>query len=83
MFSLKAGLSLGAAMAGWLISAYGYVPNVKQTAAALLGIRLTISIYPAIFYVIIVSCLIFYQIDNKLNLQIQDDLTERRKQFQN
>ena len=83
MFSLKAGLSLGAAMAGWLISAYGYVPNVKQTAEALLGIRLTISIYPVIFYAIIVSCLIFYQIDKKLNLQIQDDLTERRKQFQN
>jgi glycoside/pentoside/hexuronide:cation symporter, GPH family len=83
MFSLKTGLSLGAAMAGWLISAYGYVPNMKQTASALLGIRLTISIYPAIFYAIIVSCLIFYQIGKKLNLQIQDDLTERRKQFQN
>lgn len=83
MFSLKTGLSLGAAMAGWLISAYGYVPNMKQTAATLMGIRLTISLYPAIFYAIIVSCLIFYPIDKKLNLQMQDDLTERRRQFQN
>jgi Na+/melibiose symporter-like transporter len=82
MFSLKAGLSLGGAIAGWLLSAYGYVPNVEQTAKALLGIRLTISIYPAIFYVIIVLFLVFYQIGKKLNIQIQDELAERRKQFQ-
>jgi Na+/melibiose symporter-like transporter len=82
MFSLKAGLSLGGAIAGWLLSAYGYVPNVEQTAKALMGIRLTISIYPAIFYAIIMVCLVFYQIGKKLNIQIQDELAERRKQFQ-
>jgi GPH family glycoside/pentoside/hexuronide:cation symporter len=82
MFSLKAGLSLGGAIAGWLLSAYGYIPNVQQTAKALLGIRLTISIYPAILYCLIVMCLIFYQIGKKLNLQIQDELAERRKKFQ-
>jgi len=82
MFSLKAGLSLGGAIAGWLLSAYGYIPNVQQTTKALLGIRLTISVYPAIFYAIIISCLIFYQIGRKLNIQIQDELAERRKQFQ-
>jgi len=64
------------------LSGYGYVPNVQQTAKALLGIRLTISVYPAIFYVIIIGFLIFYQIGKKLNLQIQDELAERRKQFQ-
>jgi GPH family glycoside/pentoside/hexuronide:cation symporter len=83
MFSLKAGLSLGGAIAGWLLSAYGYVPNVQQTAEALLGIRLTISVYPAVFYGIIIGCLVFYQIGKKLNIQIQDELAERRKQFQN
>ncbi|MBN1567688.1 MAG: MFS transporter [Acidobacteria bacterium] len=83
MFSLKAGLSLGGAIAGWLLSAYGYVPNVEQTTKALLGIRLTISVYPAIFYAIIIWCLVFYQIGKKLNIQIQDELAERRKQFQN
>jgi GPH family glycoside/pentoside/hexuronide:cation symporter len=83
MFSLKAGLSFGSAIAGWLLSAYGYIPNVQQNVKALLGIRLTISIFPAIFYAIIVSCLIFYPIGRKLNVQIQDELAERRKQFQN
>jgi Na+/melibiose symporter-like transporter len=81
MFSLKAGLSFGSAIAGWLLSGYGYIPNAQQTTKALQGIRMTISIYPAIFYAIIVSCLIFYPIGKKLNVQIQDELIERRKQF--
>ncbi len=81
MFSLKAGLSLGGALAGWLLSGYGYIPNVQQSARALLGIRMTISIYPAIFYGLIVICLLYYPIGKKLNIQIQDELAERRKQF--
>jgi Na+/melibiose symporter-like transporter len=82
MFGLKAGLSLGGAMAGWLLSAYGYVPNAQQTTKALLGIRLTVSVYPAIFFGVVVACMFFYKIGKKLNIQIQDELAERRRQFQ-
>ena len=81
MFALKTGLSLGGALAGWLLSAYGYRPNVVQTPEALLGIRLTISVYPALFFIVVVTCLFFYRIGKKLNLQIQDELAERRKKF--
>jgi len=81
MFGLKAGLSLGGAMAGGLLKIYGYVPNVPQSAKALLGIRLTISVYPAVFFLIVVICMFFYKIGKKLNIQIQDELAERRKQF--
>jgi glycoside/pentoside/hexuronide:cation symporter, GPH family len=82
MFGLKAGLSLGGAMAGWLLSLYGYKANVAQTPEALLGIRMTISVYPAIFFLIVVLCLFFYEIGKKLNIQIQDELAERRKHMQ-
>ncbi len=82
IFALKAGLSLGGAMAGWLLSAYGYKANVAQTAAAQMGIRLTVSVYPAIFFIIVVACMCFYKIGKKLNIQIQDELAERRKNFQ-
>lgn len=81
IFALKVGLSLGGAIAGRLLELYGYQANVAQTAHALLGIRLTVSLYPAIFYVIIVICLFYYKIDKKLNIQIQDELAERRKAF--
>ena len=79
LFALKTGLSLGGAIAGWLLSGYGYKANVAQTPEALLGIRMTISIYPAIFLTIVVACLFFYKITKTLNLQIQDDLAERRR----
>ena len=79
LFALKVGLSLGGFLAGWLLSGYGYQPHVAQTQHALLGIRLTISIYPAILYCVIVVALCFYPVGKKLNLQIQDELAERRK----
>lgn len=81
LFGLKAGLSMGGAIAGWLLSIYGYQANMAQTAHALLGIRLTVSVYPAIFFGIVIACLCFYKIDKRLNLQIQDELAERRRRF--
>jgi glycoside/pentoside/hexuronide:cation symporter, GPH family len=81
IFGLKAGLSLGGAIAGWLLSGYGYRPNVAQTPEALQGIRMTISVYPAIFFLIVILCLISYKISKKMNIQIQDELAERRKKF--
>jgi len=79
LFALKLGLSLGGFLAGWLLAGFGYQPKVAQTAHALLGIRLTISIFPAILYGVIVAALCYYPIGKKLNLQIQDELAERRK----
>jgi Na+/melibiose symporter-like transporter len=81
LFGLKTGLSLGGFAAGWLLSGYGYKPNVVQTPQALQGIRMTISIYPAILFLIVIICLIRYKIGKRLNLQIQDELAERRKGF--
>lgn len=79
LLALKAGLSPGGAIAGWLLSGYGYRANVDQTPEALLGIRLTVSVYPAVFLAIVVGCLLFYKISKPLNLQIQDELAERRR----
>ncbi len=81
LFGLKAGLSLGGAIAGWLLSGYGYRANVVQTPEALTGIRMTISLYPAFFFLIVVICLLSYKITKQLNIQIQDELAERRKKF--
>ena len=81
LFGLKTGLSLGGAMAGWLLSGYGYRANATQSADALRGIRLTISVYPAILFVIVIICLFCYRIGKTLNLEIQDELAARRKKF--
>jgi len=83
LFALKAGLGFGGALSGWIVDWYGYVPNVAQSAHALLGIRLGASIYAAIPIVIGLVCLIVYPVTKSLNLQIQNELEARRKKFAN
>lgn len=81
LFALKAGLSMGGALSAWVIDAYGYVPNAVQTERALLGIRLGASVYPAVAMALGLVCLASYKIGKKLNIQIHDELAERRKTF--
>ncbi len=82
VFGLKAGLGLGGAVCGWILSAYDYVPNAVQTAHSLFGIRMAASIYPALTFFAGVVAIMFYRINKKMNLQIQDELAERRKSFE-
>jgi Na+/melibiose symporter-like transporter len=78
VFALKFGLGIGGAIGGYLLQFYGYdATNVTDTAIT--GVRLIASVYPAIIFVFGVICLIFYRIDKKLELQIQNDLEERGK----
>jgi sugar (glycoside-pentoside-hexuronide) transporter len=81
IFGLKAGLGIGGAIGGYLLDAYGYVPNAVQSQHALLGIRLTASIYPAIAFLLCAVCLTFYRIDKTLELEMSRELTERRNAF--
>jgi glycoside/pentoside/hexuronide:cation symporter, GPH family len=81
LFALKAGLGLGGALAGWIIGAYGYVANAAQSSHALLGIRLSATLYSAIPFCLCLVCLALYPISKELNLRIQNELLERRKKF--
>src|SRR5260370_2397182 len=80
-FALKTGLSLGGAMAGWLLSGYGYRANATQTVDALLGIRLTVSVFPALLLVVVVICLVRYKIGKQLEGQISTELEQRRRGY--
>lgn len=75
---LKVGLAIGGALAGWLLKGYGYVANAEQTPSAIKGIRLTVSIYPAITIIICVIALFIYSIGKKTEYQMQDELAARR-----
>jgi Na+/melibiose symporter-like transporter len=78
VFALKAGLGFGGAITGWLLSVYQYVPNVAQGPKTLTGIRLIMSLYPAITFALCAVILVFYRIDKKAEIQITDDLAARR-----
>jgi Na+/melibiose symporter-like transporter len=81
VFALKAGLGFGGAITGYVLSLYGYVPNVAQGASALDGIRLTMSVFPAVTFAICAGCLFFYSIDKRTEIAMTDELAERRRQY--
>ncbi len=78
---LKVGLAIGGAVAGWLLNAYGYVANVEQSYRAVQGIRLSVSIFPAIALIFCVTALFIYSIGKKSEYQMQDELAERRRSY--
>lgn len=80
VFALWAGLALGGAIAGWLLSAYGLMSEaVVQTAQTQAGILLTASIYAGLFFFAAAACLFFYPLNREKNRSIANDLAERRK----
>jgi len=82
VFALWVGVALGGAIAGWLLSLYGYDQHLAvQSDHALLGIRLVASVYSGAAFLAAAVCLIFYGINMQLNLTISHDLSERRKGF--
>ncbi|MGH7993581.1 MAG: MFS transporter [Limisphaerales bacterium] len=78
-FCLKAGSGLGGALPAWIMNAYGYVPNVPQTATSLKGIELGFVWLPALFFALSIIPVLFYQKYESLESQIHAELEERRK----
>jgi GPH family glycoside/pentoside/hexuronide:cation symporter len=76
------GLSVGGALAGWLLTYFGYVAGAEQTEFALKGIRWMMSIIPAVPFFIGVAILFMYKIDKRTEIQMTEELVERRKHFQ-
>jgi len=81
VLGLKLGLAVGGALAGYVLSQFGYEANVEQSATALMGIRLGVSIFPCIAILLCVLVLFFYEIGKKTEYRMQDELAERRKSY--
>lgn len=81
VFALKAGLGIGGAIAGGLLSAYGYVANVAQSAQSLQGIRISASLFSAVPFAFAVVCVLLYPITKDLNVRIGSELEERRQRL--
>ena len=80
MVGLKGGLSIGSALLTWLLGLFNYVPNsdAVQSATTIQGIKLLVSVFPAIPFLIGAGLLFFYQINKKMETQIEIDLKQRR-----
>lgn len=76
----KLGWAIGAAAAGWLLSATHFVANADvQSDEAMLGIRLLVSVIPGVLYASCALVLAFYDLDTKTIAQMKTELEERRE----
>jgi GPH family glycoside/pentoside/hexuronide:cation symporter len=77
-FAQKAGWGIGAAIAGWILTVYQYVPNAAQTETSIHGIKLLVSVIPGILYMSCAVFMFFYTIDAKTTDRMKTDLDARR-----
>ena len=80
MVGLKLGLTIGGGLVVQILGNYGYEANkeLAQSEYVIQGVKLLVSIYPAIPFLIGIALLYFYEINKKMETQIEIDLRDRR-----
>ena len=86
MVGLKAGLSIGGALVTWILKLYGYInretvaagQEIIQPETVTQGVKMLVSVYPAIPFIIGALLLFFYEINKSKEVQIEKELIERR-----
>ena len=80
MVGLKLGLTIGGGLVVQILGNYGYEANkeLAQSEYVIHGVKLLVSIYPAIPFIIGIALLYFYEINKKMETQIEIDLRDRR-----
>ena len=74
IFFIKLGLAIGGAMAGWLLAAYGYQPDIEQSESVKSGIAQLFSLYPAAASVMVALIMRHYKLNNQRVEEIQQAL---------
>jgi Na+/melibiose symporter-like transporter len=76
---LKIGLSIGGWLVAAILAAYGYNPDAaEQPDGVIQGIKLSISVYSAVPFLLSVALLLFYEIDKRTETRIEQELAARR-----
>jgi len=79
LIGLKLGLTLGGSLVAKILAAYGYDPDLAvQSAGAVNGIKLAVSVYASIPFLLCCVLLFFYRIDKKTETRIEQELAARR-----
>jgi Na+/melibiose symporter-like transporter len=80
ILGLKFGLAVGGALVAKLLDVYGYVRGaVEQSPEVVHGIKLAISIYASIPFLICCAILFFYEINKAMESRIESELDQRRR----
>jgi GPH family glycoside/pentoside/hexuronide:cation symporter len=79
ILGLKIGLSLGGGLGAFILSKYGYVADAaQQTPGAINGIKMSVSVYPGLIFIIGSTLLFLYAINKQMEVTIETDLKARR-----
>ncbi len=74
----KAGMGIGAAFAGFLLSYFGYVPNAAQSPGSIHGILLLVSLIPAAGLLLLSGFFTIYGLNEHLCHTMREELAARR-----
>jgi Na+/melibiose symporter-like transporter len=78
IFGLKAGLSIGGSLVAAILAFFGYHEGLAvQSAATVQGIRLAMSVFPAITFGVAIVSLLFYEINKNMEVTIENELKIR------
>ena len=76
-FAQKLGLAVGAGLAGFILSLFGFVANQPQTDLSITGIRLMFSVFPCALALAGVVAVYFYPLSDRKVKQIEHELNAR------
>lgn len=76
--SQKFGWTLGGALTGWLLGYYGFQANVEQSTDVQTGIRLMLSVFPAVGTLLSVIFISMYPLSEKTMGKITAELNIKR-----
>jgi GPH family glycoside/pentoside/hexuronide:cation symporter len=70
-FSQKIGWSIGPAISMYLLAYFGFIANQDQSPETIQGLRLIMSLIPAVFAVLAGGAVFFYKIDSKTEQEME------------
>jgi GPH family glycoside/pentoside/hexuronide:cation symporter len=77
-FAQKFPAALGAFIAGTILKLSGYVANVAQSPESLQGIKLSLTLVPAGFIILGITCISFFPIDADLHRTIREEIDNKK-----
>jgi sugar (glycoside-pentoside-hexuronide) transporter len=79
LFGLKSGLAIGGSLVAGVLAFYNYDANLAvQLPETVQGIKLAVSVYASIPFLMGCAILFFYEINKSMELQIEADLNRSR-----
>ncbi len=78
--SQKFGWAIGTAITGWLLAAFGFQANAVQNADTIQGIRIFLSLLPAVGTALSVIFIFFYPLTERKMQEVANELEKLRKQ---